>query len=123
MIETQAIVLRHTGGPEALQPETVPMEDPGPGQLLVRHTAIAVNYHDTYVRTGLYQTLTLPGIPGLEAAGVVEKVGPGVTNFTPGDRICYVAREYGAYSRVRLLPAARAIRVPPGISDEVASSL
>lgn len=122
-METQAIMLRATGGPEKLQLETVTVEDPGPGQLLIRHTAIAVNYHDTYVRSGLYQTLPLPGIPGLEAAGIVEQVGPDVPDFSPGDHICYVAREYGAYSRLRLLPAARAIHVPAGVSDELAACL
>ncbi len=123
MIETEAIMLRETGGPEKLRLEAVTVADPGPGQLLVRHTAIAVNYHDTYVRSGLYQTLALPGIPGLEAAGVVQEVGPDVTRFRAGDRICYVAREYGAYARLRLLPEERAIRVPAGIGDELAASL
>jgi NADPH2:quinone reductase len=122
-METQAIMLRATGGPEQLRLESVTVEDPGPGQLLVRHTAIAVNFHDTYVRSGLYQTLPLPGIPGLEAAGVVEQVGPDVGDFSPGDRICYVDREYGAYARLRLLPAARALHLPAAISDEVAAAL
>jgi NADPH2:quinone reductase len=123
MTDTQAIMLRETGGPEQLRLETVSVEDPAPGQLLIRHTAISVNYHDTYVRAGLYQTLPLPGIPGLEAAGVVEKVGVGIADFSPGDRICYVAREYGAYSRLRLLPVERALHVPPDVSDELAATL
>jgi NADPH:quinone reductase len=122
-MQTQAILLRETGGPEQLRLENVTVGDPGPGQLLIRHTAIAVNYHDTYVRSGSYNTLALPGIPGLEAAGVVEQVGAGVTQFRPGDRICYVAREYGGYSRLRLLPVERAIAVPADISDELAASL
>jgi NADPH2:quinone reductase len=122
-MQTQAILLRETGGPEQLRLENVTVGDPGPGQLLIRHTAIAVNYHDTYVRSGLYNTLPLPGIPGLEAAGVVEQVGAGVTQFRPGERICYVAREYGGYSRLRLLPVERAIAVPANISDELAACL
>jgi NADPH2:quinone reductase len=121
--ETQAIVLRATGGPEQLQVQSVEVGAPQSGQLLIRHTAIAVNYHDTYVRSGLYQTLTLPGIPGLEACGIVEQIGPGVTGFSVGDRICYMTREYGAYAGVRLLPAERALHVPPGISDEQAACL
>jgi NADPH2:quinone reductase len=120
---TRAIVLRETGGPEKLLWEPVEVGEPGPGELRVRHTAIGVNFHDTYVRTGLYKTLSLPGIPGVEAAGVVELVGPEVTAFVPGDRICYVDQSYGAYSEVRLLPAAIALRLPDAISDEAAASL
>jgi len=120
---TQAIVLRETGGPEQLRLERVTVPDPGAGQLLIRHTAIGVNYHDTYVRSGLYQTLKLPGIPGLEAAGIVEQIGSGVTGFRPGDRIGYVAGEYGAYAQRRVLPVERAIRLPPAVSDEQAASL
>jgi len=120
---THAIVLRETGGPEKLLWETVEVGEPGTGQLRVRHTAIGVNFHDTYVRSGLYKTMTLPGIPGVEAAGVVESVGPDVTAFVPGDRICYVDGSYGAYCEVRLLPAAMALRLPEAISDEAAASL
>jgi NADPH2:quinone reductase len=120
---TQAIVLRETGGPEKLQYESVAVGEPGPDELLLRHTAIGVNFHDTYVRTGLYRTLKLPGIPGLEAAAVVEKVGASVTNFAPGDRVSYIDESYGAYSQRRLLPARLAIRLPDSITDEVAASL
>jgi NADPH2:quinone reductase len=120
---TQAIVLRETGGPEKLLWEPVEVGEPGPGELRIRHTVIGVNFHDTYVRTGLYKTLPLPGIPGVEAAGVVELVGPGVTAFVPGDRVCYVDQSYGAYSEARVLPAALALRLPDAISDEAAASL
>jgi len=120
---TQAIVLRETGGPEKLLWEPVEVGQPGPGELRIRHTAIGVNFHDTYVRAGLYKTLSLPGIPGVEAAGVVELVGPDVTAFVPGDRVCYVDQSYGAYSEARLLPAALALRLPDAISDEAAASL
>jgi NADPH2:quinone reductase len=120
---TRAIVLHETGGPEKLVWESVEVAEPGPGELRVRHTAIGVNFHDTYVRTGLYKTLALPGIPGIEAAGIVELVGPGVTAFVPGDRICYVDPSYGAYSEARLLPATLALRLPDAISDEAAASL
>jgi NADPH:quinone reductase-like Zn-dependent oxidoreductase len=79
-----AIMLRDTGGPDKLRYERVDVPDPRPGELQIRHTAIGVNFHDTYVRSGLYDTLKLPGIPGLEAAAVVEKVGAGVQGFAAG---------------------------------------
>ncbi|HVW71051.1 MAG TPA: quinone oxidoreductase [Steroidobacteraceae bacterium] len=120
---TQAIVLREHGGPEKLLYESVPVGTAGPGELRIRHTAIGVNFHDTYVRTGLYRTLTLPGIPGLEAAAVVEAVGPGVSGFAVGDRICYIDQGYGAYSQERLLSARLAIRLPDTIPDDVAAAL
>src|SRR5580700_11156046 len=120
---TRAIVVREYGGPEKLLWDTVAVGNPGPGELLVRHTAIGVNFHDTYVRTGSYKTLSLPGIPGIEAAGVVERVGPDVTAFIRGDRICYVDSSYGAYSEKRVLPAGIAFRLPDAISDEAAASL
>jgi NADPH2:quinone reductase len=118
-----AIVLRDTGGPEKLRYERVDVADPGAGELQIRHTAIGVNFHDTYVRSGLYDTLKLPGIPGLEAAAVVEKAGAGVRGFTAGDRIAYIDSTYGAYSERRLLPASLALRLPDSISDEAAASL
>ena len=118
-----AIVLRDTGGPDKLQYESVNVADPGPGELQIRHTAIGVNFHDTYVRSGLYDTLKLPGIPGLEAAGIVEKVGPAATGFTAGDRIAYIDASYGAYSERRLLSASLALRLPPSVTDEAAASL
>lgn len=120
---THAIVLREHGGPEKLSWEVVEVGDPGPGELVVRHTAIGVNFHDTYVRSGLYKTLKLPGIPGLEAAGVVEKVGRGVSGFAPGDRITYIDSSYGAYAETRILPARLAIHLPASVTDDVAASL
>ena len=71
---------------------------PGPAELRVQQTAIGVNFHDVYVRTGLYRTLHLPSIPGIEAVGVVTAVGPDTTGFPPGDRIVYIAASYGAYA-------------------------
>ena len=99
---TQAIMLRETGGPDKLLWESVTVGEPAPDELSIRHTAIGVNFHDTYVRSGLYKTLKLPGIPGLEAAAVVDKVGSKVTGFSPGDRISYIDPAYGAYSDRRL---------------------
>src|SRR6202167_4643905 len=118
-----AIVLRETGGPDKLRYEAVEIADPGPGEILIRHTAIGVNFHDCYVRSGLYSTLKLPGIPGLEGAAVVEKVGPGVSGFAVGDRIAYIDTSYGAYSQRRLLSARLALRLPNNVTDEAAASL
>src|SRR2546430_4367820 len=120
---TRAIVLHETGGPEKLRWETVEVGEPGADELRIRHTAIGVNFHDTYVRSGLYRTLTLPGIPGVEAAGVVERVGPGVSGFAAGDRVCYIDEKYGGYAEARLLPARLALRIPDGLSDEAAAAV
>ncbi len=117
-----AIVLREHGGPQSLRIEPVEVGDPGPGELRIRQTAIGVNFHDVYVRSGLYQTLTLPGIPGIEAAGVVEAIGPDVSGFTLGDPVAYITSQYGAYASDRLLPASLAIRLPAGIDADIAAS-
>ncbi|MGW9331769.1 quinone oxidoreductase family protein [Bosea sp. NPDC055594] len=117
-----AIVLREFGGPEQLQCEEITLPAPGPGELRVRHTAVGVNFHDIYVRSGLYRTLPLPGIPGIEASGVVEAVGQGVAGFVEGDRICYVTEAYGAYASARNLQASLALKLPCGITDEVAAA-
>jgi NADPH:quinone reductase len=119
----EAIVLREHGGPEALRTEAITIGRPGVGELRIRQTAVGVNFHDVYVRSGLYQTLALPGIPGIEAAGVIEEVGRKVSDFAAGDRIAYVTAGYGAYASERILPADLALRLPPAISDEVAASV
>jgi NADPH2:quinone reductase len=118
----QAIVLREPGDASALRLEEVSVGAPGPGELRLRQTAIGVNFHDVYVRNGLYKTLTLPGIPGIEAAGVVEAVGPGVEKIRVGDRVGYVTEHYGAYASERLLPASRAIPLPPWLDDRTAAA-
>jgi NADPH2:quinone reductase len=117
----QAIVLRRTGGPEVLTPEPVEVGAPGPGEVRLRQTAIGVNFHDAYVRSGSYQTLTLPGIPGVEAVGVVEAVGPDV-GLRPGDRVGYVSRGYGAYAEERLIAADLLIPLPDTVSDRAAAA-
>jgi NADPH:quinone reductase len=118
----KAIVMRETGGPEVLKGESIAVGTPGAGELRIRQTAIGVNFHDVYVRSGLYRTLALPGIPGIEAAGVVEEVGPEVSSFAPGDRIAYVTGRYGAYASDRLLPAELAVRLPPEIDERLAAT-
>ena len=118
-----AIVLRDPGSASALRMEEVTVGDPGPGELRIRQTAIGVNFHDIYVRNGLYKTLPLPGIPGIEAAGVVTGIGPDIDDIRVGDRVGYVTAGYGAYASERLLPAGLAIRLPDWLDNRVAASV
>ena len=118
-----AMIMHEAGGPQVLRPETVTVGEPGPGQVRLRQTAIGVNFHDIYVRSGLYQTLPLPGIPGLEAAGVVDAVGEGVTAFAPGDRVAYTSGNYGAYADQRLIDAGRLVRLPDDIDDVLVAGM
>jgi NADPH:quinone reductase len=117
----KAVRFHKQGGPEVMQYEDVQVGDPGPGQARIRHTAIGVNFLDTYQRSGLYQ-VQLPMIGGNEAAGVVEAVGPGVTDLKPGDRVAYTGLP-GAYCEARIVPADRMMKLPQGISDEQAASM
>jgi NADPH2:quinone reductase len=117
-----AIRIHKTGGPEVLQWEEVAVGDPGPGEARVRHTAIGVNYIDTYQRSGHYK-LALPAGMGNEGAGVVEAVGPGVTDIKPGDRVAYCGGAPGAYSEVRVMSADRLVKLPEGVSDRTAATL
>ncbi|KRE24496.1 quinone oxidoreductase [Bosea sp. Root483D1] len=119
---TAAILLSEYGGPERLELRQVALAEPGPGELRLRQTAVGVNFHDVYVRSGLYRTLALPGIPGIEASGVVEGLGAGVEGFAVGDRVCYVTGSYGAYAAERNLPAALALKLPAEVGDEVAAA-
>jgi len=123
MAETaRAIVMSEPGGPEVLRPGERPLPPPGPGQLRLRHTAIGVNYHDVYVRSGLYRTLPLPGVPGLDGAGVVDALGEGVTDVAVGDRVAYVDPGYGGYAGARNLRADLAVPLPAGLSDAQAAA-
>ncbi len=119
---SHAIRVHRYGGPEALQWEAVEIAEPGPGQALVRHTAIGLNFIDVYERTGLYQG-ALPITPGREAAGVIESLGSGVTGLAIGDRVVYVSHASGAYSQRRLMPADRLVKLPPLIDDQIAAAL
>ena len=121
-IASEAIVIRAYGGPDVMKIEPIEVPAPGPGELLVRQHAASVNFHDIYVRSGSYRTLDLPGIPGLEAVATVEAIGGGVTDFVVGDRIAYIARNYGGYARHRVISAALAVPVPAGIDDGVAAA-
>jgi NADPH:quinone reductase len=118
---SKAIRIHQTGGPEALRWEDVEVGDPAAGQARVRNTAIGVNFIDTYHRTGLYP-LPLPSALGVEGAGVVEAIGPGVSHVGPGDRVAYVTRPPVAYAQEALVPADRLVRIPAGIPDDVAAA-
>ena len=119
---TQAIRFHQTGGPEVLKLEDVEVGDPGPGQVRIRHTAIAVNFIDVYFRSGRYPA-PLPSGLGSDAVGVVEAVGDGVSFLTPGDRVGYLLGPLGAYSQARVMPAEVLIKLPDGVSDRSAATL
>jgi NADPH2:quinone reductase len=120
----QAIRMRRTGAPEVLELVEVPVGAPGPGQARLRHAAVGINFADTYFRTGLYP-VSLPSGLGVEAAGLVDAVGEGVTNVRPGDRVTYTGfvNTLGAYSTERLIPAAALIKLPAGIECETAAAM
>ncbi|WP_175749415.1 quinone oxidoreductase family protein [Burkholderia pyrrocinia] len=119
-----AVRFHETGGPDVLRWEAVDVGDPGPGQVRLRHEAVGLNFADTYFRSGLYP-VPLPSGIGVEAAGVVEAVGPGVTNVAAGDRVTYTGfiNTLGAYSTERLIPAAPLIRLPDGIACDTAAAM
>jgi NADPH2:quinone reductase len=117
-----AIRFHKTGGPEVLVWEEVRVGKPGPGEARIRHTAVGLNFVDLYNRSGLYP-VQLPSGLGGEAAGVVEEVGPGVTDLKPGDRVAYGSAPLGAYAEQRLIPADRLIKLPDGIDDKTAAAM
>ena len=118
----QAIRLAKTGGPEVLEWQPVEVGKPGPGEVRLKHTAVGLNYIDTYQRSGLYP-MPLPSGLGSEAAGIVEEVGPGVSGLKVGDRVAYAGGPLGAYSEGRVMPAERLVPVPQGISDQAAAAM
>ncbi|HVC53284.1 MAG TPA: quinone oxidoreductase [Stellaceae bacterium] len=117
-----AIRFAKTGGPEVLEWQEVEVGKPGPGQVRIKHTAVGLNFVDTYQRSGLYQ-MPLPSGLGSEAAGVVEEAGPGVSDLKPGQRVAYGNAPLGAYSEARLIPADRLVPVPDGITDQQAAAM
>ena len=119
---SHAIRFHKTGGPEVLQWEDVAVTDPAPGECQIRHKAVGLNYIDTYHRTGLYP-MPMPSGIGLEASGIVEKVGPGVAEFKAGDRVAYCNGPIGAYAEVKNHPADRLVKLPEGISFEQGASM
>jgi len=119
---SSAIRIHKIGGPEVLEWEEVTVGDPGPGEVRLRHGAVGLNFIDVYFRTGAYGA-DLPFTPGLEASGVVEALGEGVSDLRVGDRVAYAAPPAGAYSEERLMPADRVVKVPDGVSDELAAAM
>jgi NADPH2:quinone reductase len=117
----RAIRFAKTGGPEVLTLENIDLPAPKPGQVRIRHTAIGVNFIDTYHRSGLYP-VSLPSGLGLEAAGVVDALGEGVTSLKIGDRVAYCSGPIGAYAEANNVPADRVVKLPAGISDEAAAA-
>jgi NADPH2:quinone reductase len=121
-MKTHAIRIYEYGGPDVLRYEEVDLDEPGEGEARIRHTAIGLNFIDTYHRTGLYP-VELPTGLGSEAAGIVEAVGPGVDNVQPGDRVAYTGRPADSYSESRNFPAWQLVPVPDGVSDEQAAAV
>ena len=123
MSQTSRTVRIHAfGGPEQLVLEDVPVGEPGPGQIRIRHHAVGLNFIDVYQRTGLYPN-ALPLALGMEGAGVVEAVGEGVTHLTVGDRAAYASNPPGAYSERRVMPATAVVRLPEAISFEEGAAM
>src|SRR3954452_8880087 len=118
----KSIRITETGGPEVMRWEDAPVGEPGEGQARIRHTAVGVNYIDTYHRSGLYP-LPLPTGLGSEAAGVVEAVGPGVTIVKSGDRVAYAGGPPGSYAEVRIMPAGILVPIPGGVTDRTAAAV
>lgn len=118
----KGIRFHETGGPEVLRWEELEVGDPGPGEVRIRHHAVGLNFADTYFRTGYYPA-PLPNGMGVEAAGVVEAVGPGVTDFAVGDRVTYTGSPLGAYSTERVMATVPLIRLPDAISFETAAAM
>lgn len=121
MSDPYSFTLRQTGGPEVLEAEHIDVPRPGPGEVLVRHEAVGLNFIDTYHRSGLYK-LPLPSGLGSEAAGVVEALGEGVSGFREGDRVGYFTGPLGAYATHRAIDSDRLVRLPDSISFETAAA-
>ena len=117
-----AIRIHKTGGPEAMQWEEIPIPQPAKGEVLLRQTAVGVNFIDVYHRTGFYPA-DVPFTPGLEGVGVVEALGDGVAGFKIGDRVVYSKRPLGAYAEYRTIPAESLIALPDDISDKTAAAM
>ena len=120
---TKAIRIHETGGPEVLHWEEYDPGVPGPGEVLLRHEAVGLNYIDVYHRTGLYPLPPLPTVPGMEGAGIVEALGEGVSEVTVGDRVAYAGLPPGAYAEVRLMPAHRLVKLPESISTHQGAAM
>jgi NADPH:quinone reductase len=120
---TKAIRMYETGGPEVLRWEEDHPGKPEAGEALVRHEAVGLNYIDVYHRTGLYPLPTLPTVPGLEGAGIVEEIGEDVSEVAVGDRVAYAAVPPGAYAEVRRIPAHRLVKLPENITTRQGAAM
>jgi NADPH2:quinone reductase len=116
------IQIRKTGGPEEMELINLPVGDPGPGEIRIRHHASGLNFIDVYQRTGLY-TLPLPLSLGMEGAGIVEAVGEGVTHLRVGDRAAYASNPPGSYSLLRVMPARNVVQLPDAIDFETGAAM
>jgi NADPH:quinone reductase len=121
-MRAHAIRFQKTGGPEVLSWDEIEVGEPGPGQVLLRQRAIGLNFIDTYHRNGLYP-VALPSGIGLEGAAVIEKLGAGISEFKPGDRVAYASAPIGAYAEWRLYPAERLVKLPDNIPDRQAAAM
>ena len=119
---TRIVVIEKTGGPEVLQIKTIKLEKPHPGEVLIEHKAIGLNYIDTYHRSGLYP-LQLPSGIGAEASGIIKEIGSQVKDFTVGDRVCYAGVPLGSYSSERNYPTKNLVKIPKEIDFEIAATL
>ncbi len=122
MTKVYAVRVHEHGGPEVLRYEAVEVGKPGPGEARVRHTAIGLNFTDIHFRTGRYPLKELPHVIGMEAAGIVEEIGPGVTEVRVGDRVAYASEKPRAYAQATVMPVARLIALPDFIDDETAAA-
>ena len=122
MAMARAIQISEFGGPDRMRLVELPVGEPGPGEIRIRHHACGLNFIDVYQRTGLYQN-PLPLTLGMEAAGIVEAVGEGVTHLKAGDRAAYASNPPGAYSEARVMPAKAVVRLPEGIAFDTAAAM
>ena len=120
---TKAIRIYRTGGPEVMQWEDVEVGAPGAGQVRMKNTAVGLNFRDVLIRNGGHALKAFPSGLGLESAGIIEAIGPGVSGFTVGQRIAVVAGPDGAYAEARLVPAARVVPLPDTIDERTAASM
>lgn len=119
---TNAIRIHEHGGPDVMKWEAIEIGNPGEQEMRVRHTAVGLNYIDTYHRTGLYK-IPLPSVIGREGAGVVEAIGAAVTEFKVGDRVAYASAPIGSYAEARLIAADRVVKIPNNVTDQQAASI
>jgi NADPH2:quinone reductase len=119
---SKAVQIRRHGGPEEMEIVDVQVGDPGPGEIRIRHQAVGLNFIDVYQRSGLYQ-LPMPLNLGMEASGLVEAVGPGVTHLKAGDRAAYASHPPGSYCELRVMPAKCVVKLPEAISFETGAAM